>query len=87
MSSCLTCRHARKPKSLPGGFVVCVLDGSAELISHVCMFWESLAGLGNEYPSVAEGHSSPFPYNSRGTRDNLSFTDDFISRCETQNSL
>lgn len=42
MSSCLTCRHARKPKDAMRGFAFCVFSGSAVAVSHVCTGWERL---------------------------------------------
>jgi len=42
LSACLTCRHARKPRTLPAGVVLCSISGNEVATLHVCHGWDSL---------------------------------------------
>lgn len=44
VSACLTCRHARKPKSAEVGQAVCVFTGNPVAVFHVCASFQSLLG-------------------------------------------
>lgn len=87
MSSCLTCRYARKPKGALPGNAECGFDGSAVAVSHVCLSWASLCADGINGGFDGEASEVPLPYNSRGTSLKLRLNERFIPHCEMQNSL
>lgn len=80
MSSCLTCHHS---VAIRNGLVCAFHDRAQVRAGFVCSAWILSGGQGSFYGVIGSGQSSaPSPYNSRGLRDNLSFTAPKISQCE-----
>lgn len=74
LSACLTCQHARKPRSSGMGQAVCVLSDAAHEVMHVCRDFQRLGSFHNA--ERAEG----FPSCSVSTTATNSPSGDFSSK-------